>query len=59
MSKKTADWLTVFKLKELLEVIDTNRKASLAIWYVTAHDADGPLLEDMSKILKELKGEKS
>lgn len=47
-----ADWLTVWKLKELLEVIDTNRKASLAIWYVTAHDADPELLDEMSKILK-------
>lgn len=52
MTAKKADWLTVHKLKELLEIIDTNRKASLAIWYVTAHDADFELLEDMSKILK-------
>ena len=53
MKRAKSDWLTVHKLKELLEVIDTNRKASLAIWYVTAHDADLPLLDDMSKILKE------
>jgi hypothetical protein len=55
MSIRNNDHLTVFKLKELLEVIDTNRKASLAIWYVTAHDADLPLLDEMTKILKDKK----
>lgn len=55
MSLRNNDYLTIHMLKELLEVIDTNRKASLAIWYVTAHDADEPLLDDMRKILQEMK----
>ena len=51
MSIRNKDYLTVDRLKELLEVIDTNRKASLAIWYVTLHDADEKLLDEAKAIL--------
>lgn len=53
MSKN--DYLTIHSLKNLLEVIDTNRKASLAMWYISIHDADDEQLDVLSKEIKKIK----
>lgn len=55
MSLRSNDHLTVHALKELLEVIDTNRKASLAMWYISIHDADDKELEILSKEIKKVR----
>lgn len=58
MSIRNNDHLTVFTLKELLEVIDTNRKAALAMWYVTLHDADDELLDKAKAAIAKIKKER-
>lgn len=59
MGIRNNDHLTVHTLKELLEVIDTNRKAALAMWYVTMHDADEKLLDEGKAILTKIRKERS
>lgn len=49
------DGLTVYMLKNLLEVIDTNRKASLAMWLVTIFDADETELDKLKAQLKKVR----